>query len=114
MMRRRSRACLIVGGLSLVTTVFLGDDRAALTAQGVAPPAPQAGRGAVPPPVVSPEVLADRRVVVRLLAPQAASVDVRGLGNAAPPMTKRDTGVWGRPWVRSLRACISTASASKA
>ena len=38
-------------------------------------------------------MLADRRVIFRLAAPQAAAV-LRGLGNNAPPMAKGDTGVW--------------------
>jgi enterochelin esterase family protein len=72
-----------------------------LAAQGAAPPvtsasAPsQTGRAAAPqpPPVVSPEVLPDRRVVFRLYAPQATDVAVRA-GRGAPPMVKRDDGVW--------------------
>lgn len=54
-----------------------------------------AGRGAAaaPPVVVSPEVLADRRVVVRLYAPQATDVALRGMGGS-PALTKQDNGVW--------------------
>jgi enterochelin esterase-like enzyme len=51
-----------------------------------------------PPPVVSPEVSADRQVTFRLLAPQAESVrltggDIPGNGQGKP-MTKGDKGVW--------------------
>ncbi len=43
------------------------------------PPAAQAGRGGAPAPqVVSPEVMPDRTVVFRILAPQAQSVRVTG------------------------------------
>ena len=67
------------------------------------PPAPAAtvtqGRPAPQPPVVvSPEVLPDRRVTFRLLAPQAADVSLRGSdipGNGrGTSMTKGDEGVW--------------------
>lgn len=48
--------------------------------------------------VVSPEVTADRRIVLRVLAPQAQSVrlnatDIPGNGPAAP-LTKGQSGVW--------------------
>ena len=72
-----------------------------IAAQGAAPAtatqgAPTVGRGAaVPAPiVVSPEVLPDRRVVFRLLAPQATDVALRGPGRGAPPMAKGSNGVW--------------------
>jgi len=60
-------------------------------------PAPQAARPAAPPPVVSPEVHADRRVTFRLRAPQAREVSMSGEwagGNKAAPMTKDENGVW--------------------
>ncbi len=61
----------------------------------------QAGRGTAPrpPQVVSPEVLPDRRVAFRILAPQAQAVmlnagDIpRGTGGL-PPFTKSEIGVW--------------------
>jgi enterochelin esterase family protein len=62
-------------------------------------PAPQ-GRGGAPqgPIVISPEVLADRRVTFRVLAPQAQEVSLRGTdipGNGrGTVMTKGDEGVW--------------------
>jgi enterochelin esterase-like enzyme len=53
------------------------------------------------PQVVSPEVTADRRIVLRVLAPQAQTVrlnasDIPGVpfGQAAPAMTKGSNGVW--------------------
>jgi len=53
------------------------------------------------PQVVSPEVTADRRIVLRVLAPQAQTVrlnasDIPGVpfGQAAPAMTKGSNGIW--------------------
>ena len=53
------------------------------------------------PQVVSPEVTADRRIVLRVLAPQAQAVrlnasDIPGVpfGQSAPAMTKGANGVW--------------------
>jgi 1,4-alpha-glucan branching enzyme len=57
-----------------------------------------ASRGRFGPQVVSPEVLADRTVTFRILAPNAS--DVRVSGNDMPEigqgveMTKGDEGVW--------------------
>jgi enterochelin esterase family protein len=55
------------------------------------------GRGAQAPTVVSPEIMADRRVVFRIFAPMAQAVrvvgsDIPGIGQGA--MTKGDDGVW--------------------
>src|SRR5581483_6212690 len=60
------------------------------------PPAP--GREQPPPPVVSPEVSADRRLTLRLFAPQAQAVrltgsDIPGVGPGVA-MTKGENGVW--------------------
>jgi hypothetical protein len=55
------------------------------------------GRGAQGPQVVSPQVNADRTVVVRVFAPKATEITVTGeLINGAPPaaMTKGDDGIW--------------------
>ena len=62
-------------------------------AQERPPQAPQ------PPPVVSPEVQSDRRIVFRILAPKAESVglqagDIPALARSAPQLTKGDNGVW--------------------
>ncbi len=61
---------------------------------------PPAGRGGGAPQiqVTSPEVLTDRRITFRILAPQAQAVrlaagDIPGLGQAAQ-LTKGENGVW--------------------
>ena len=56
------------------------------------------GGGAPTPQYVSPEVLGDRRITFRILAPQAQAVrlaagDIQGLGQAAQ-LTKGENGVW--------------------
>jgi len=72
-------------------------------APAAAPPpaaaaAPQGRGGPQGPVVVSPEVQADRRVIFRLLAPQATDVSLRGTdipnNMRGLPMTKGDEGVW--------------------
>jgi enterochelin esterase family protein len=62
--------------------------------------APAAARGQMPqvPPVVSPEVLPDRRITFRIYAPQAQSVrlaasDIPNLGQATQ-LTKGENNVW--------------------
>ena len=68
--------------------------------QGGAPAGPQGrggGRGAQGPQVVSPQVNADRTVVVRVLAPKATEITVTGeLINGTQPkaMTKGEDGIW--------------------
>jgi len=61
------------------------------------PPAPQGrggGRGGLPP-VVSPEVNADKSVTLRFRAPNAKEVTVIGeLDGKTYPMAKNDAGVW--------------------
>jgi enterochelin esterase-like enzyme len=47
-----------------------------------------------PPPVQSPEVLADRRVTFRLRAPNAKEVFLAREGASRLPMVKDDQGVW--------------------
>ena len=56
---------------------------------------------APPPPVVSPEVAADRQITFRIRAPQAETVqlsssgDIPGIGfGQARPLTQGDDGVW--------------------
>ena len=69
-----------------------------LASQFAAQVPPSAGRGAQPgrgprgPVVVSPEVLPDARVIVRLYAPQAQ--DVRVSLDGGVKLTKGDNGVW--------------------
>ena len=57
----------------------------------------RAGRGG-PPPVTSPEVLPDRRVVFRLRAPKATEVNLTGdlwpKQNVVEKMTRDDAGLW--------------------
>jgi enterochelin esterase family protein len=59
---------------------------------------PAGGRGAQGPVIVSPEILADRRVVFRINAPQAQSVRLTGTdipGNLqGATMIKGENGVW--------------------
>ena len=43
---------------------------------------------------VSPEVLPDKRVVFRLLGPQATDVAVQGVGRGRVPMVKGESGIW--------------------
>jgi enterochelin esterase family protein len=55
------------------------------------------GRGQAGPPVVSPEVGADRSVTVRIYAPKAAEITVTGelLNGSQPvPLKKGDDGIW--------------------
>jgi enterochelin esterase-like enzyme len=75
---------------------------AAGLAQPPTPPAAPAGRGAgrgpQGPVVVSPEVMPDRRIAFRILAPQAQNVrlnagDLQNIGPAAQ-LKKGDNGVW--------------------
>jgi enterochelin esterase family protein len=60
--------------------------------------APQGRGGPQGPVVVSPDVQADRKVIFRLLAPQATEVSLRGTdipnNMRGLPMTKGDEGVW--------------------
>jgi enterochelin esterase-like enzyme len=62
-----------------------------------AAPAGRAGRGQPSPgaSVVSPEVLADRRVTFRIYAPEATKVVVAGeWGQGASELTKDERGIW--------------------
>jgi enterochelin esterase family protein len=55
----------------------------------------QTNRPTPPPPIVSPEVHADNRVLFRLRAPNAKEVAVAIEGSADPlPMQKDDQGIW--------------------
>jgi enterochelin esterase family protein len=55
----------------------------------------QAQRPGDAPPIVSPEVHADRRVTLRLLAPKAAEVSVAGeLTQGRQAMTRGEKGLW--------------------
>jgi enterochelin esterase-like enzyme len=100
--RRRRRALVIVTILFIFMLVPAG--RVAAQERAAAAPAGRAGAQAGPT-VVSPEVQPDRRVVFRLLAPQAEGVMLRGSdipalasggrgGPAGQQMTKGENGVW--------------------
>jgi enterochelin esterase-like enzyme len=94
------RAVVIAVGAVLLSALaivpsFAQDPR---PPQSVAPAAaaPQ-GRGTPPPQFVSPEVSAERRVTLRIFAPQAQAVrlsagDMPGVGPVA--LTKAENGVW--------------------
>jgi enterochelin esterase family protein len=97
----RSTLIVVLAG-GLMAAAFAAPPAAVVgTAQAQTPPstapaADPAGRGATPPGpvVVSPEVLPDKRVVFRLLGPQATDVAVQGLGRGRVPMAKGENGVW--------------------
>jgi enterochelin esterase family protein len=71
-----------------------------LSAMASAQAPPQAPAGFVmPPQVTSPEVLADRRIVFRIWAPQSQNVkltagDIPGGNMQGTPMTKGENGIW--------------------
>jgi enterochelin esterase-like enzyme len=89
-------------GFWVVTAALAVTALSAQTPAGQAPPAGQppaaqgrgGGRGGLPP-VVSPEVNADKSVTLRFRAPNAKEVTVIGeLDGKTYPMTKSDAGVW--------------------
>jgi enterochelin esterase family protein len=72
--------------------LILGLSATAIHAQDTKP---QAARPAPAPPVVSPEIHSDNRVVFRLRAPNAKEVAVSIEGATQPlPMQRDDQGVW--------------------
>jgi len=78
------------GAVLLMTAIFVFS--------ALAQPAAPSNQQTPAPAVVSPEVLADRQITFRLLAPQAENVrligsDIPGVGGGKP-MTKGDNGVW--------------------
>src|SRR5262245_31100538 len=80
--------------IALVVGVGNAQTPAPPAGQG-APSAPQGRGGRGGPPIVSPEVGADGKVTLRLLAPNAKTVVASGELDGQPhPMTKDDTGVW--------------------
>src|SRR5262245_23511048 len=95
---------LIARVSTLVTLALLATPLAARQAPQAPPAAapaaaPAQGRGGTPPPaVVSPEVLPDRRITFRILAPQAQNIrvsagDIPGLGQTGV-LTKGENGIW--------------------
>src|SRR5437764_8010902 len=80
-----------------LTTVFLAAVSAWAQPAATAQPG-RGGRGPQGPVVVSPELTADKKVIFRILAPNAQAVklmggDIPGNGQGAA-MTKGDNGVW--------------------
>ena len=58
-------------------------------------PAPPPARPSTSPPVISPELLSDRRVTFRLRAPQAREVTVSGEWGGKPQeLAKDEQGIW--------------------
>ena len=98
---RTSLPTLTLVGLFALLAALVAPIDAQQTAPPQAPAAPAApgqGRGGQVPPVVSPEVGADRRITFRLLAPRAQAVrvnagDIPGLGQTGV-MIKAENGVW--------------------
>ncbi len=91
------RLKVALGAGILIVPILVGG--LALAQQAPAPATPgarAAGRGAQGPRVVSPEVLPDKRVTFRLLAPKAANVLLNGSWENGTniAMTKDDQGIW--------------------
>src|SRR2546423_15417146 len=79
----------------LMTAVMAIACATAVSAQPAPPP--PSGRGAAQGPrVVSPEILPDKRVIFRLLAPKAAEVLLNGNWDNGRniKMDKDDAGIW--------------------
>ena len=92
-----TRVRLLLVMVSLTGIAFGGRtadaQQAAVPAAQPAPGARGGGRGG--PPVVSPEVSADRTVTLRLFAPNAKQVSAAGELDGKPhPMTRGADGVW--------------------
>jgi enterochelin esterase family protein len=84
---------------SITAAILVGLASAATTGAQSAPPIPQpAAQGPQAPQVVSPEISSDRRLTLRIFAPQAQAVrlaasDIPGVGQTTT-LTKADNGVW--------------------
>jgi enterochelin esterase family protein len=81
--------------LTIVVAVPIGAQAPAAPAQG----GRGGGRGAQQPQVASPEVTADRRIVFRIVAPQATAVrlsasDIPAEALKPAQLVKKDNGVW--------------------
>jgi enterochelin esterase-like enzyme len=77
----------------------LGNQQAPAPAPAPAAPGGRGGQAAQAPAFVSPEVLPDRRVALRLYAPEATTVELRGgdipaAARANAQFTKGANGVW--------------------
>jgi hypothetical protein len=91
----------VLASLVLASCVAASAMAQAPPAFGAAQASPEQGRGAQGPQVVSPEVGADRRIALRILAPQAQAVrlnasDIPGVpfGGGGAALTKGQNGVW--------------------
>jgi enterochelin esterase-like enzyme len=93
---RNTIADALVAALLIAPVGLIAGDRQTQTPATSAPAAAPGGRGGAPPApvVVSPEVLADRNVIFRLLGPQATEVAVQGVGRGRVAMVKGESGVW--------------------
>lgn len=92
----------LIAGLIALATIGVHERSVAAAVAAVQPPAPGRG-GAQAPMPTSPEVQADRRVTLRVLAPDAQKVELRspgdipgvgGRGVALPQLMKNSDGVW--------------------
>jgi len=104
MKRGKLFVCLTVPALviAMLASVAVGQQPAAPVGAGAAQAGRGAGRGVT---VVSPEVLSDRRVVFRIVAPRAESVTISASdipassvaaqgGRGGPPFARNENGVW--------------------
>src|SRR5262245_11794040 len=83
---RNERSLSLIGILALALAV---------PAIGSAQPGRQGGGRGGPPQVASPEVSADKKLTLRLFAPNAKSVVASGELDGQPhPLTKDENGVW--------------------
>ena len=92
----RVRLLLVMVSLTAIAVGGRTADAQPAAAPAAQPPAPGArGGGRGGPPVVSPEVSADRTVTLRLFAPNAKQVSAAGELDGKPhPMTRGADGVW--------------------
>jgi len=80
-----------VGSLGLASVLYSQERPASPQRPEATPPA----RPVTPPPVISPELLADRRVTFRVRAPKANEVTVSGEWGGTPQaLTKDEQGIW--------------------
>jgi enterochelin esterase-like enzyme len=87
---KTTRICrILIATVWLCSLVAQGQDKAAAKKEGEK----KTGRGDGSGPARSPEIQADRRVTLRLKAPNAQQVSVSGEWGKAP-MTKGDDGLW--------------------
>jgi len=94
---RKSQSGLLVA-VCVLASAFATPDSVGQAATAPTQPGRGQGRGGGAPPVVSPEVSADRRITFRINAPQAQAVrvsgsDIPGLGQNGV-MTKGESGAW--------------------